>query len=73
VQLTTLSKYRTAAVRSGPLLSSNDPQIPSEVPFTGFHASENICSAPVIASRPRLLGTADEAWARRSQVIRAKK
>jgi hypothetical protein len=28
-------------------------------PFTGFHASENICSAPVIASRPTLSRAAD--------------
>ena len=53
-----MGKYRTAAVRSGPSLSSNDPRISWSRPYR-FHASENICSAPVTASRPTLSRAAD--------------
>src|ERR1700760_3581260 len=49
-----LGKYRTAAVRSGPLLSSNDPHLSWRRSLPGSHASENICSAVVTASRPTL-------------------
>jgi hypothetical protein len=53
VQLTLLGKYRIAAVRSGPSLGL---AIRGSVggPLTGFHASENICSAVVTAIRPTL-------------------
>ena len=58
MQLTTMGKYGTGAVRSGPLLSSNDPQIQSEAPLTGFHAGENICCQPADApSRGRWIST----------------
>jgi len=41
VQLTILVKYRSAAVRRGPSLSSRDPQISRRRSFTGLHATEN--------------------------------
>jgi hypothetical protein len=55
VQLTSLSKYKTAAVRNGPLLSSNDPQIQSEAPLPGSMRARIFVRRRRLPARQRFL------------------
>jgi hypothetical protein len=55
VQLTSLGKYRTAAVRNGPLLSSNDPWISRSRPLPGSMRARIFVRRRRLPARERFL------------------